>query len=176
MAAHGEQDGPLIMRKVEVRAVPARVKTAVAYLIEQKADLALAAAAAGLTVRELRRQMGKPEVRRYSLEQRALALDAFCLGSPAALTEIRDTSENSMARVQAIRTGEILRTGAIEDEVTAQRRGPGLQIVIVQPSGAKELVPMMPTVPMLDTLPAPEPEPVPVIPAEDDAPCERERP
>jgi hypothetical protein len=140
------------------------VKTAVEFLLTQKADLALAAAAAGLTVRELRRQMGKPEVRRYSLEQRQIALEAFCLGSPAALTEIRDTSENSMARVQAVKAGEQLRVGAIEDEATAQRRGPGLQIVIVQPGGAKELVPMTPSVPLLDVTPAPET--VPVIPGD----------
>jgi hypothetical protein len=140
--------------------VPARIKTAVAFLIEQKADLQAAAAAAGLSTRELRRAMGQPHVRRYSLEQRQLALEAFCLGSPAALTEIRDTSENSMARVNAIKAGEQLRIGAIADEAIAQKRTPGLQIVIVQPSGAKELVPMATSIPLLDTIPTPEPEPL----------------
>jgi hypothetical protein len=162
------------MRKVDTPAVPARVKKAVAFLIEQKADLQAAALHAGLSTRDLRRYMGRPEVRRYSLEQRQLALEAFCLGSPAALTEIRDTSENSMARVNAIKAGEQLRVGAIEDEAVAQRRGPGLQIVIVQPGGAKELVPMTPSVPLIDTVPVPEA--VPVILVDDDAPCERERP
>jgi hypothetical protein len=164
------------MRKVDTPAVPARVKKAVAFLIEEKADLQAAALHAGLSTRDLRRYMGQPHVRRYSLEQRQLALEAFCLGSPAALTEIRDTSENSMARVQAVKAGEQLRVGALEDEVTAQKRGPGLQIVILQPGGKQELVPMMPSVPLIDAVPAPAPEPVPVIPAEDDAPCDRQRP
>jgi hypothetical protein len=148
--------------------VPARIKTAVAFLIEQKADLQAAAAAAGLSMRELRRYMSRPEVRRYSLEQRQLALEAFCLGSPAALTEIRDTSENSMARVNAIKAGEQLRIGAIADEAVAQKRTPGLQIVIVQPSGKQELVPMTPSVPLIDTLPLPEPEPVSSVTEEAD--------
>jgi hypothetical protein len=102
-------------------------------------------------------------VRRYSLEQRQLALEAFCLGSPAALTEIRDTSENSMARVNAIKAGEQLRIGALEDEAVAQKRAPGLQIVILQPSGKQELVPMSPSVPLIDTIPVPD-EAVPVVP------------
>jgi hypothetical protein len=140
--------------------VPARIKTAVAFLIEQKADLQAAAAAAGLSMRELRRYMGQPHVRRYSLEQRQLALEAFCLGSPAALTEIRDTSENSMARVNAIKAGEQLRVGAVADEAATQKRSPGLQIVIIQKDGGQELVPMTPSVPLIDTVPLPEPEPV----------------
>jgi hypothetical protein len=150
----------LTVAKHKEPAVPARIKTAIAFLIEQKADLQAAAAAAGLSMRELRRYMGQPHVRRYSLEQRQLALEAFCLGSPAALTEIRDTSENSMARVNAIKAGEQLRIGALEDEAVAQKRSPGLQIVILQPSGKQELVPMSPSVPLIDVEPRPEPEPV----------------
>jgi hypothetical protein len=105
--------------------------------------------------------MGKPEVRRYSLEQRQIALEAFCLGSPAALTEIRDTSENSMARVNAIKAGEQLRVGAIEDEAVSQRRGPGLQIVILAQDGSKQVACQPPQMlPALDVTPAPEVEPV----------------
>jgi hypothetical protein len=141
--------------------VPARVKTAIAYLIEQKADLQAAAAAAGLTMRELRRSMGQPHVRRYSLEQRQLALEAFCLGSPAALTEIRDAAENSIARVNAIKAGEQLRVGAIEEGVASERRRPGLSIVLVQQDGGR-LVAYEPPKPMLDVTPAPVPEAEPV--------------
>jgi hypothetical protein len=135
------------------------VKTAVQFLIEQKADLPAAAAAAGLSMRELRRYMGQPHVRRYSLEQRQLALEAFCLGSPAALTEIRDSAENSMARVNAIKAGEMLRVGAIADEAVAQKRAPGLQIVILQNDGTRQVA-HQPTVPLIDVEPRPEPEPV----------------
>jgi hypothetical protein len=134
------------------------VKAAIAFLIEQKADLQAAAAHAGLTTRELKRSMGQPHVRRYSLAQRQLALEAFCLGSPAALTEIRDTAENSMARVAAVKAGEQLRTGALADEAASQKRQPGLQIVIVQRDGSQQLVPMSPSVPMLDVTPTPVPE------------------
>jgi hypothetical protein len=90
------------------------------------------------------------------------------LGSPAALTEIRDTSENSMARVNAIKAGEQLRVGAIEDEAVAQRRGPGLQIVIVQGDGTRQVACQPPQMlPALDVTPAPEA--VPVIPADAEA-------
>jgi hypothetical protein len=148
-----------------------RVKTAISFLIEQKADLALAAAAAGMTVRELRRQMAKPHVRRFALEQRQLALEAFCMGSPAALTKVRDESENGMAVVASIKAGEQLRVGAIEDEAAAQKRGPGLQIVILQPGGAREMVPMspQPMVPMIDGTSVPEPEPARLVPDDPDA-------
>jgi hypothetical protein len=75
--------------------IPAKVKVAIEYLINQKADYAAAAAHAQITTWELRRSMGQPHIRRYALEQRQLALEAFCLGSPAALAKVRDESENA---------------------------------------------------------------------------------
>jgi hypothetical protein len=111
--------------------------------------------------------MGKPEVRRYSLAQRQVALETFCLGSPAALTEIRDTSENQMARVQAVKAGEQLRVGPLEDEATSKQRGPGLQIVTVQGDGTRRVAHQPPQMPLLDVTPVPEAEPV--IPADADA-------
>ena len=139
--------------------VPGRVKAAIAFMLEQQPDLQAAAAHAGMRTSELRREMGKAHVRRYALAERQIALEAFCLGSPAALTEIRDTSENSMARVAAVKAGEQLRVGALEEEGRAQRRAPGLQIVIVSSDG-KELA-YQPQPPMLDVTPKPEAEPVP---------------
>jgi hypothetical protein len=142
--------------------VPKRVKTAIAFLIEQKADLQLAAAHAGISTYELRRAMGRPNVRRYALEQRQRELEAFCLGSPAALAKVRDQCENGMAIVAAIKAGELLKDGAIAEQAAAQRRTPGLQIVIVDDRGKQELVPM-PPMPLLDITPVPEP----AIPSEE---------
>jgi hypothetical protein len=135
--------------------VPDRIKVAIAFLIEEKNDLREAAAHAGTTLRELKRYMGLPQVRRYSLEQRQIALEKFCLGSPAALEKVRSTSENGMAVVAAVKAGEQLRIGAVEDEAAATRRAPGLQIVILQPDG-RQHVAHKPT-PMLDVTPVPEP-------------------
>jgi hypothetical protein len=148
--------------------VTPKIKKAIAFLIEQSADLQAAAAHAGIETYELRRQMGRPHVRRYALEQRQLALEAFCLGSPSALAKVRDESSNGMAVCQAVRTGEILRTGAIEEENRAQQRAPGLSIVLVQKDGG-QLVAFEPPqqAPLLDV--TPKPEAVPAIPADADA-------
>jgi hypothetical protein len=104
-------------------------------MLEQKPDLQAAAAHAGMRTSELRREMGKARVRRYALAERQIALEAFCLGSPAALLKVRDESENGMAVVASIKAGEQLRTGALEEEGRAQKRAPGLQIVIVSTDG-----------------------------------------
>jgi hypothetical protein len=139
--------------------VPAKVKVAVAYLLEVKDDLQAAALHAGISLPELRRYMGKPQVRRYSLEQRQIALERFCLGSPAALTRVRDGSENGMAVVASIKAGELLRVGAVQEDGAAQKRAPGLQIVILN-DGARHVAYQPPQ--MLDVTPsAPEAEPVP---------------
>jgi hypothetical protein len=94
-----------------------------------------------------------------ALAERQIALEAFCLGSPAALAKVRDESENGMAVVASIKAGEQLRTGALEEEGRAQKRQPGLQIVIVSSDGTKEVAHHQP--PLLDVTPAPEAEPVP---------------
>jgi hypothetical protein len=148
--------------------IPAKVKTAIAFLIEQRNDLQAAAPHAGISMRELRRAMGQPQVRRYSLEQRQIELERFCLGSPMALARVRDNSENGIAVVNAVRAGEILRQGALQEEGAAQRRMPGLQIVLVQGDGTKQVVAGPPPMPMTDVTPKPAaPEAVPAMPAAD---------
>jgi hypothetical protein len=148
--------------------VPAKVKVAIQYLLEVKDDLRAAAEHAGIALVELRRSMGRPQVRRYSLEQRQLALERFCLRSPAVLSKVVDESQNSMAIVQAVRAGEILRVGAVEAEAAAARRAPGLQIVVLQNDGTSRVAfqPPQPR-PMLDV--SPKPEPVPAMPSDVDA-------
>jgi hypothetical protein len=138
--------------------IPAKVKVAIAYLLEVKDDLRLAAEHAQISLLELRRYMGKPQCRRYSLEMRQIALERFCMGSPLALTRVRDTSENGIAIVNAVKAGELLRVGALHDEASARQRLPGLQIVIVGPGGEKQVA-YQPPQPMLDVTPVPEAEP-----------------
>jgi hypothetical protein len=62
--------------------------------------------------------------------------------------------------VNAVKAGELLRVGAIEAEAAAQRRAPGLQIVVLQSDGTKHVAHQPPQVPLLDVAPVPEPEPV----------------
>jgi hypothetical protein len=69
--------------------VPARVKQAISFVLETKPDLAAAAAHAGISTYELRREMKKAHVIRYMRAERQAALEAFCLGSPAALAKVR---------------------------------------------------------------------------------------
>jgi hypothetical protein len=151
--------GERLMARARRENIPTKVKTAITFMVEQKADYQAAALHAGITTWELRRSMGLPHVMRYAREQKQLALERFCLGSAAALTEIRDTSLNSMARVAAVKAGEQLRIGIIEEEGRAQKRAPGLQIVIVSSDG-KELAYQPPQQQMLDVTPAPEAEPL----------------
>jgi hypothetical protein len=139
--------------------IPAKVKVAITYLLEVKDDLKAAAEHAQISLSELRRYMGKPQVRRYSLEQRQIALERFCLGSPAALTRVRDESENGIAVVNAVKAGELLRLGAVQEGATAERRAPGLQIVIVERDGSQHIAHQPP--PLLDVTPSPEAELVP---------------
>jgi hypothetical protein len=138
--------------------VPAKVKVAIEFLIQQKNDLAAAALHAGVSLNELRRSLKAPQVRRYALEQRQLALETLCLGNPAALQKVRDESENGMAIVGAVKAAEQLRVGAIEAEASAQRRAPGLSIVLVQGDGGRLTAFEPPK--LLDVTPVPEAVPV----------------
>jgi hypothetical protein len=65
--------------------------------------------------------------------------EQFCLGSPAALTKVRDTSENGVAVVAAVKAGELLKEGALQAEASAQQRRAGLQIVVIEPSGEQRV-------------------------------------
>jgi hypothetical protein len=63
-----------------------------------------------------------------------------------------------MAVVASVKATEQLRVGAIEAEAAAQKRAPGLQIVVIAPSGEKHIAHQPPQ--LLDvTPPAREAEP-----------------
>jgi hypothetical protein len=132
--------------------VPTKVKVAVEYLLNTKADLVAAAMHAQLAPAELRRALGKPHVLRYARAEKKAALEALCLGSPSTLADIL-RGDNEMARVQAIKTAEALKEGAIELEHRTAQRKPGLQIVIVERDGSQR-VPYEP-LPLLDVTAAP---------------------
>jgi hypothetical protein len=146
--------------------VPQKVKVAVEYLLNTKADLVAAAMHANLAPAELRRSLGKPHVLRYARAEKKAALEALCLTTPAALNEVL-RGENEMAKVAAIKTAEGLKEGAIELEQRGAQRQPGLTIVVYQPSDGSQRVAYQPPEPppLLDVTPAPEAEPA--IPSEE---------
>jgi hypothetical protein len=134
------------------------VKTAIAYMLEQKPDLQAAAAHAGISTHELRQSLGKPHVRRYALAERQIALEAFCLGSPAAFAKARHLGQWKCRR-QCRARRRAAEGRCHRGRGSAQKRQSGLQIVIVQRDGSSEIAYAPP--PLLDVTPAPEAEPVP---------------
>jgi hypothetical protein len=88
------------MSSTKRQGIPAKVKVAIAFLVERQNDMRAAAEFAGLSVYELRRSLMAPHIRRYALEQRQVALEAFCLGSrrpsPRCGTSPKTASRSSM--------------------------------------------------------------------------------
>jgi hypothetical protein len=114
--------------------VPAKVKIAVAVMLQQShPDVVAAAKEAGLEPRKLREYLKRAEVVRYVRAERQAFVDEVCLGNPAALARIRDTAENTMASVASIRQLEQMRQGGANEAGGLGQRVPGLQIVIMQP-------------------------------------------
>jgi hypothetical protein len=116
-------------------AVPAKAKAAIAVLLAQpEADLEAAAKAAGLNVYRLRQYLKQSHVRAYFEAERKAILDAICAGNPTALKDIRDTSGNAMARVNAVRALEVTRNEAYEENRSGRGAplAPGVVIVIEQ--------------------------------------------
>jgi len=109
-----------------------------------------AAVQAGLTVRSMRLAMERPHVLRYLKDSRQVFRVAACSSNILKLVELRDSSPNAMARVQAIKALE-----GIEDESpgTASRHTmPGLLIIIehAKPPGTPQTV--------IEATPSPCPE------------------
>ena len=149
--------------------VPQKVRTAIVYMLEQKADMQAAALAAGLSTYELRRYLGKPQVRQFALEAKKAALEALCLTGPGTLAEVLK-GENEMAKCKAVQIAESLRMDTIELEQRATQRAPGLQIVIALRDGKHEVA-YQPTPAMLEVEVVPA-EPVPVPAQRPDAEAE----
>ena len=140
--------------------VPQKVRIAIVYMLEQRADMQAAALAAGLSTYELRRYLGKPQVRQYALEAKKAALEALCLTGPGTLAEVLK-GENEMAKCKAVQIAESLRMDTIELEQRATQRAPGLQIVIVQRDGGQQVAYSPAAMLEVEVVPAPEAVPVP---------------
>jgi hypothetical protein len=144
--------------KARAPSIPAKVKVAIRALFEQpKIDLEAAAKAAGMDTYRLRTQLNKPHVRSYMWNAKRALLDEVCAGNPLALKEIRDGSENAMARVAAIRTSEIMRT-EIEETVRggpARNTVPGLVVIFESPSGQTVRTIAPPSMPLIEAKPMP---------------------
>jgi hypothetical protein len=99
---------------------------------------------------KLREQMKLPHVRAYAMNERRVLLDALIAGNPAALKEIRDKSENSTARVAAIKTAEALREMADDPRSSGMslRQTPGFVIVIQHADGTVREIGPPPPPPM----------------------------
>ena len=132
-------------------------------LAEPGIALADAAQKAGLNARSARAYLGRPHVIAHYRAEKQRLLEEVSLGNPMALVDVRDKSENSMARVQAARTLEALRVNAVADGGRERRFTPGLVVQIVNQVGevTQTIGGETPAPPMIDvTLErAPEMEP-----------------
>jgi hypothetical protein len=118
--------------------VPAKFKAAWQLLEDDPTQtMQSAAAAVGLNTRQLRGALSAPHVKRWILNQRRELLESINAGNPAALRHLRDTSENPMAAVNAIKTLEALKE--VIDPSSARagtvQHAPGLIVQIVTSSG-----------------------------------------
>jgi len=130
-------------------AVPQKAKEAIAILLEDpRMDLQLAAKAVGITTYTLRRYLKEPHVRAYLRAEKLALLDAIGAGNPVALKDIRDNSENAMARVNAARGLEIMRNDMVdENRGGPMQTVPGLVVVIAAADGRPAQVIAAPTPP-----------------------------
>jgi hypothetical protein len=152
--------------------VPVKVREGVRFMFETTPTPSLQEMAerVGIETRKLRFLLQQPHVLRFVLAEKQLRLETASAGNIPALLSIRDYGDNQMARVHAAKTIETMldntseRTG-IGRQMT-ERRLPGLQIVIVQPSGEQQVVCGPPPAPLIEA--TPESEVVPVTSDTDD--------
>jgi hypothetical protein len=130
--------------------VTGRLKLACDLMVYSGLSWDKAAVQAGLTVRSMRLAMERPHVLRYLQDSREVFRVAACSSNILKLVELRDSSPNAMARVQAIKALE-----AIEDEsprTAGRQTAPGLVVIIeqVRLPGAPQTV--------IEATPLPSPE------------------
>jgi hypothetical protein len=141
--------------------VPEKVKAAYEYMLTTPgATLQTAAQHVGWITRKLRFQMTQPHVLRWMLHEKQLRLEAASAGNIGALLAVRDQGDNAMAKVHAAKTLETMldtvseRTGI--NRQVQQTRMPGLQIVIVQGDGSKQVVAGPPPAPLIEGAAVPD--------------------
>jgi hypothetical protein len=125
-------------------AVPAKVKLAIEHMYSTHASLQATAEHVGLTTRKLRFLMTLPHVQRWLLLDKQARLSAITPANIAALEKIRDDDVNRMASVHAVKTLESMLDATVERTGVGRQaptpRLPGLQIVVVQGDGTKQIV------------------------------------
>jgi hypothetical protein len=136
--------------------VPVKVQAAWRLMQDDpKQTLQTAAAAVGLNAYKLREALNRPHVRRWVLDERRLQLESINAGNPEALRRLRDTSENAMAAVGAIKTLEAMKE-LVEPSARAgtHMHSPGLIVQIINADGrvAQTIGPPAPA-PMIDATP-----------------------
>jgi hypothetical protein len=135
--------------------VPAKVQAAWRLMQDDpKQTLQTAAAAVGLNAYKLREALNRPHVRKWIMDEKRLQLDAINAGNPEALRRLRDTSENAMAAVGAIKTLEAMKE-LVDPSlgVRAPQHAPGLVVQIVNYDGSVQTFPPAPPPPMIDVTP-----------------------
>jgi hypothetical protein len=119
--------------------VPAKIRHAAELLCAQPSTLdygELAVKVGYPNARQLRRALALPQSVKFLRDYRREMVEHIRLRNPEALREIRDTRDNSMAQVQAIRTLESM--GEEADRQNGSRAGqvaPGVTIIIASAQG-----------------------------------------
>lgn len=126
---------PLTRQAVAVRGrsaagrVTGKLKRALDAMVWQGSRRTDAAAAAGLADHSLRQALRKPHVKAYYLRELEVLRTSERARNILALVDVRDTAENGMARVGAVKALE-----ALEDQPQQRSGGaqsaPGLVVVI----------------------------------------------
>jgi hypothetical protein len=136
--------------------VPAKVQKAWRLMQDDpKQTLQTAAAAVRLNAYKLREALNRPHVRKWVLDERRLQLDAINAGNPEALRRLRDTSENAMAAVGAIKTLEAMKE-LVDPSVRAgtTMHAPGLVVQIINTAGeVTQEIGSRPVPPLIDVTP-----------------------
>jgi hypothetical protein len=151
--------------------VPQKAREAYEYILSTPgATLQTAAQHVGWTTRKLRFYLTQPHVLRWMLQEKQARLEAasarFCRYATTATTRWRRCTPPRRSRRCSLDTVSE-RTGITRGP---PQRQPGLQIVIVQNDGSRQVAYQPdPQMPMLDVTPVPAPEAVPAIPSDADA-------
>jgi hypothetical protein len=131
------------------RPIPKGVKAACLLMVYESVDFVTAARANGLQPTTMRRWLHRPEVVSLLRKERRAHREAICSGNETALQRVRDESENSMAKIHAVRALEQLSDG--DERSRPGPISPGITINILPASAPRELVDVTPTV----TIPVP---------------------